>query len=53
MTTEQQGDAIIRTRDLHKHYVMGAETVKALNGVDIEIRRNEYVAIMGPSGSGK
>jgi len=46
-------EIIIRTRALQKHYVLGAETVKALRGVDIEIRRNEYVAIMGPSGSGK
>jgi putative ABC transport system ATP-binding protein len=44
---------IIETRGLEKHYEMGAETVRALRGVDFTIRRNEYVAIMGPSGSGK
>jgi putative ABC transport system ATP-binding protein len=44
---------IIQTQGLMKHYVLGAETVRALNGVDLVILRNEYVAIMGPSGSGK
>ena len=47
------GTALIETRGLEKHYQMGAETVRALNGVDLVIHRNEYVAIMGPSGSGK
>ncbi|MEK6254099.1 MAG: ABC transporter ATP-binding protein [Gemmatimonadales bacterium] len=44
---------MIQTHDLKKHYVMGTETVRALRGVDVSIRRNEYIAIMGPSGSGK
>jgi len=36
-----------------KTYVMGDQTIHAVSGVDIEIKRGEYVAIMGPSGSGK
>ena len=46
-------DIIIKTEGLKKYYVLGAETVRAVRGVDIEIRKGEFVAIMGPSGSGK
>ncbi|MDP9121030.1 MAG: ABC transporter ATP-binding protein, partial [Acidobacteriota bacterium] len=44
---------LIELRDVYKVYDMGAEKVNALNGVDLEIGRGEYVAIMGSSGSGK
>jgi len=44
---------VIRTYDLWKTYVMGDQEIHAVSGVDIQIRRGEYVAIMGPSGSGK
>lgn len=40
-------------RGLHKTYVMGDETVHALDGVDLDFDRGEYIAILGPSGSGK
>ena len=44
---------VIVTRALKRDYDMGGEVVHALRGVDLAVRRNEYVAIMGPSGSGK
>jgi len=58
IVTAQSGQApdkdwVIVTRGLKREYDMGGEIVRALRGVDVAIRRNEYVAIMGPSGSGK
>jgi len=44
---------VIRTFNLWKTYIMGDQEIHAVSGVDIEIKRGEYVAIMGPSGSGK
>jgi putative ABC transport system ATP-binding protein len=44
---------VIRTYNLWKTYIMGDQEINAVSGVDIEIKRGEYVAIMGPSGSGK
>jgi putative ABC transport system ATP-binding protein len=46
-------DWVIVTRGITRDYDMGGEVVHALRGVDLAVRRNEYVAIMGPSGSGK
>ena len=44
---------VIRTYDLWKTYIMGDQEIHAVRGCEIEIKRGEYVAIMGPSGSGK
>jgi putative ABC transport system ATP-binding protein len=49
---KQQG-IVIRTYDLWKTYIMGDQEIHAVSGCDVEIKRGEYVAIMGPSGSGK
>jgi len=45
--------SLIRLEGIEKVYEMGAEQVRALDGVDLVIERGEYLAIMGPSGSGK
>src|SRR6266566_7046992 len=44
---------IIRTWDLRKTYVMGDQEIHAVSGIDLEMKKGEYVAVMGPSGSGK
>jgi putative ABC transport system ATP-binding protein len=53
MSGSPESDVVLDLRGVAKHYVMGVETVRALDGVDLVVRLGEYVAIMGPSGSGK
>ena len=44
---------LISLKSIYKIYNVGGEEVRALDGVDLDIKDNEYLAIMGPSGSGK
>ncbi|TKJ34331.1 MAG: macrolide ABC transporter ATP-binding protein [Planctomycetes bacterium B3_Pla] len=44
---------IIRLKEVKRVYKVGVERIRALDGIDLDIRRNEYVAVMGASGSGK
>ena len=44
---------LIRTKNLTKHYQMGGDVVRALDGLDIQIPQNSFTVVMGPSGSGK
>src|SRR5437870_11164506 len=52
-TDDLAGNAVIRVEDVHKYYELGETRVHALRGVSVEIKRGEFVAIMGASGSGK
>jgi len=47
-------ETMIRIEDVHKEYkVEGGKSVNALNGVNLEIGKNEFVCVVGPSGCGK
>jgi ABC-type glutathione transport system ATPase component len=48
-----QTEYVVRAKDLVKEFQMGQEVTRALNGVSLDIKRGEYISIMGPSGSGK
>ena len=44
---------LIRLEGIAKHYRMGEETICALDGIDLQVMRNDYIAFIGSSGSGK
>ena len=44
---------IIELKNLAKHYEMGENIVKALDGIDVKVKKGDFIAIVGPSGSGK
>jgi putative ABC transport system ATP-binding protein len=46
-------ELFLRAQDLHKEYLQGSKCLAVLRGIDLEVRRGEFLAIMGPSGSGK
>ena len=49
----QNNTAIINLSNITKHYEMGSQIVKALDGIDIAVEQNDYLAFIGSSGSGK
>ena len=51
--SNKNGKVIIRLQDVERIYKVGVENIHALDGINLELRENEYVAVMGPSGSGK
>jgi putative ABC transport system ATP-binding protein len=53
VTNKINSDVAVKTVGVVKEYQMGGSILRALKGVDVEIKRGEYISIMGPSGSGK
>jgi len=45
--------ALVKVRDVHKHFTRGSERIDVLAGIDLDVAAGEFLALMGPSGSGK
>jgi putative ABC transport system ATP-binding protein len=52
-TMKKAAKPVIRLQNVTRIYKVGVERIRALDGINLELRENEYVAVMGPSGSGK
>jgi len=50
---KRRGKEVIELKNVFKHYYLGENVVRAVDGIDIKINEGDFVAIMGPSGSGK
>ena len=49
----ESNNALIQVRNVEKQYHRGSETIRVLDGLNLDIEQGEFVAFMGPSGSGK
>ena len=51
--TDMSEEAVVKVRDVHKHFTRGNERIDVLKGVNLDIPTGDFLALMGPSGSGK